>query len=163
MHDSITLDRNYTFTISNYSWGDLDVNWLRLMFRDGRICTPFIQLQLPIWFPELMYVNESGYDHIGLNNQKYEHKSFTKGGCIFAPSNMVGKGRQMHPNLVVEHIKKTNLIYIITGITEFPKILVRFVDGTKLINMYPACKISKKAHDSFFNLTSANSVVRSNI
>jgi hypothetical protein len=86
-------------------------------------------------------------------DRKYEHKSFTKGGCIFAPSNMVGSGRKIDEGIVNEHINNTKLTYIITDITEFPVIRVRFVDGKSLIKQYPNCKISKTKKAQFFDLT----------
>lgn len=145
----ITLDYTYTYTINNFGWGNLPQSVLVSLFRDGRTCAPFIQQQLPLWFDELKYVDESGYDHVA-GERKYEHKSFTKGGCIFAPSNMVGSGRSINEQVVHEHIVNTRLTYIITDITEFPIIRVRFVDGLKLITQYPNCKISKTKKKEFF-------------
>jgi hypothetical protein len=146
------LNRTYTYNVTNFVWGDLPQSVLVALFRDGRTCAPFIQQQLPIWFPELKYVDESGYDHVA-GDCKYEHKSFTKGGCIFAPSNMVGSGRKIDAGIVNEHINNTKLTYIITDITEFPVIRVRFVDGKSLIKQYPNCKISKTKKAQFFDLT----------
>ena len=146
------LDHTYTFKIENFAWGNLPESVLISLFRDGRTCAPFIQQQLPVWFNDLKYVDESGYDHTA-GDRKFEHKSFTKGGCIFAPSNMVGSGRKINEQVVYQHIVHTKLTYIITDITEFPTIRVRFVDGVTLFNQYPNCKISKTKKAQFFDLT----------
>ena len=149
---TMKLDHTYTVTIENFAFGNIDTNVLIALFRDGRTCAPFIQQHLPIWFDTLKYVDETGYDHVS-GERKFEHKSFTKGGCIFAPSNMVGSGRKINEAVVKQHIEDTKLTYIITDITEFPTIRIRFVDGNKLINKYPKCKINSGDKKSFFELT----------
>jgi len=148
---NIQLDTTYNMTIANFQFGDLSNDVLVNLFRDGRTCSPFIQMQLQVWFPDLKYVNQAGFDHVAITNgQKYEHKSFTKSGCNFAPSNMVGSGREVKPELVKEHIVKENLIYCVVDIVDFPGIRVRFEKGLDMIQKYGNCKIPFKDRESFF-------------
>jgi hypothetical protein len=146
----LEINKTYTFKIENFQFGDLTSDVLTLMFKDGRICSPFIQMQLQVWFPTLKYVNAAGFDHIAIDGQKFEHKSFTKGGCNFAPSSMVGSGRKVEPTLVMEHIVKENLKYCVVDIVNFPVIRVRFEMGLDMIQKYGKCKIPFKDRETFF-------------
>jgi hypothetical protein len=162
---TININKIYTFTIEQCSWGDLTRDDLNLLFRDGRACAPLIQLQLTKWFDCLDYVNGSGFDHMHKVDQTYfEHKCFTKGGCNFAPSFMVGSGRKIHDPVHASPADRKiydELIYIITDITEFPTIKVRFVAGKELRNLYPKQKIPRSAYREFFKLTPEKSAVTS--
>ena len=61
---------------------------------------------------------------------------------------MIGKGRSLDEEVAHAHAKEIK--YIITDITEFPKIVVRFVDGSDLLEKYPKCKIPFKHKEEFF-------------
>ena len=139
-----------TFVIpqDKLAWGDLTPTMIGMMMQDGRLASHFIERQLEIWYPWLTFVDEKGYDHVDQDGGRYDQKCFTKGGCFFAPSNMIGKGRSLDEEVAHAHAKEIK--YIITDITEFPKIVVRFVDGSDLLEKYPKCKIPFKHKEEFF-------------
>ena len=86
--------------------------------------------------------------------KKVEGKCYTKGGCNFAPSKMVGSSRKVKPDEVQKHIEENDLDYILMDIREFPVIRMRFVKGSELIKDHPNCKIgkSKKMSKKYFNV-----------
>ena len=111
------------------------------LFRDGRAVAPPIQLLLSIWFPELKFVDKVEHDYLHMDDEKirFEHKSFTSHGLLFAPSHMTGKGRTIEPERFRACAQKT--IYIICDVTSFPKINIVFKDGKELFDAYPKGKV----------------------
>ena len=91
------------------------------------------------------------YDLVDKNDPsiKYEVKTFTKGGCNFCPSNMLGQGRTFDNTVFVEKTKK--LIFCITSNIHFPEVKIKFIHGTDLINNYPNGKIPLGDLIKFFN------------
>ena len=71
-------------------------------------CNNFIERQLEIWYPWLTFVDEKGYDHVDQDGGRYDQKCFTKGGCFFAPSNMIGKGRSLDEEVAHIGIHRTS-------------------------------------------------------
>ena len=80
---------------------------------------------------------------------KYDQKTFTKNGCKYMPSNMIGEGRSFNQDIFEKKAKQ--LIYIIVSNVHFPEIMVRFVKGCDLIVDYPTGNIPFKDFDKFFN------------
>lgn len=145
----IDLNKTYQFEIENYSFGNLGANELNKLFQDGRFASPFLEIQLTKWFPELIHVpGNKPYDHIGKNGKLYDAKNFTKNGLKFKPSNMLGQGRTFIAEIA--HEKASNLIYICCDIVEFPKIRVKFVEGSELVEQYPNCEIAKTNREVFY-------------
>jgi hypothetical protein len=79
----------------------------------------------------------------------YDEKTFTKRGCNFCPSNMLGQGRAF--NREVFETKTKKLIFAIVSNVYFPNIKVRFITGEDMITKYPTGKIPFGHHDIFFS------------
>jgi hypothetical protein len=144
----IEYNKNYTFEVPA-SFGDLPASVLTEVLRDGRLASHFLERQLEVWFPELTFVNAKGYDHVRKGSDiLYDQKCFTKGGLGFAPSKMLGAGRKI--NIQEAHAHANTIDYIACDITEFPKVVVRFVKGSDLVNDYPTCKVTYNQREQFF-------------
>jgi hypothetical protein len=140
----------YNFDLSEkVQVGDIPKNELYELFTDGRVSSKFLERQISIWFPDLEFVDEDGYDHISKSSGiKWDVKGFTKGGATYAPSNMIGKGRKI---LIEEmHLHANTIGYIFTDIVDFPKIKVVFKDGKDLVTSYPDGRIKFSDRDIFF-------------
>ena len=152
----IELNKTYLKEIENFSFGDLTREELTILFRDGRTTSRFMEKLATKWFPELTNVDVKHYDHVDTEGNKFEMKGFTKspktgkGGCAFVPSSMLGKGRTIDLDELAEGISEHKLTYIITDIVNFPKVMVRFVDGKELLKTYPNGKIKLNERESFF-------------
>lgn len=146
----VEFDKIFPFDFTGQvQFGDLPLEEVYELYRDGRVSSKFLEHYIPIWFPELRYVDQKGYDHLDKSDMKYDLKGFTKGGAGYAPSNMVGAGRKI--NLVEMHAHANAINYIFSDITEFPKIRVIFKRGQDLVRDYPNGKIKPKQRDTLFN------------
>ena len=144
----IVYNKNYNFKI-NATFGDLPTSVLEKVLKDGRLATHFLERQLEVWFPELTCVNAKGYDHVRKGSDiLYDQKCFTKGGLGFAPSKMLGAGRKI--NIEEAHAHANTIDYIACDITEFPKVVVRFVKGSDLVEKYPTCKVKYNQREELF-------------
>ena len=140
---------NYDLT-GKVSFGDLSADKLYELFTDGRVASKFIEHHLPIWFPDLKFVDGQGFDHINtVNNRKFDLKGFTIRGACYAPSKMLGKGR----SITVEKVHETanEIDYIFSDISEFPKIRIIFKKGKDLIKLFPSTKIKYNQRDKLFS------------
>ena len=146
----ISKNKIYNFVVNNFSFGSLSSAELVSLFKDGRYSSPFMELMLTHWFPELRHVTGcKGYDHVDKNNQKYDAKNFTQtGGLKFMPSNQMGSGRKFCFETTRLHAQ--DLIYICCDIVDFPNIRVVFKDGADLLREYPAAKVSKTKREELF-------------
>ena len=126
---NIEIDKLYTFECVS-SFGSLSQERVNNLFRDGRMASGFLELQLEEWFPDLTFVDQKGYDHVDENGVKYDAKCFTKGGAKFCPSVMLGAGRKVNEEVLWKHA--TNMIYIFCDIVDFPKVSVIFKCGSDL-------------------------------
>ena len=90
------------------------------------------------------------YDFIDENfpETKYDEKTFTKNGCKFCPSNMLGQGRVFDREIFEEKTRK--LIFCIVSNVNFPNIKIRFVRGIELLQRYPNGIIPFREHDDLF-------------
>ena len=141
------------YEIQNISFGDLKQSEINEILTDGRLASHFLERQLCVWYPELTFVDGRGHDHVDNEGNLYDQKCFTKGGLNFAPSNMIGKGRFLNEELAHSHAK--TITYIACDIIDFPKIKVRFVEGSELLEDYPKCKVPFKDRNVFFGLDNA--------
>ena len=151
---AVAIPFNVTFldTISNYGFGNVPNNVCIRLLKDGRHFSAFIEAWLEQNYPSLKWIGGcKGHDleDIADENIKYEQKTFTKGGCKFMPSNMIGVGRKFDQTIFEEKTKK--LIFIIVSNIDFPNIKIKFVRGTDLLVNYPDGKIPLKDFDKFFN------------
>ena len=147
---TIELNKTYYKEIENFSFGELPKELLTALFKDGRTTSRFMEKLATMWFPELTNVDVKHYDHVDTEGNRFEMKGFTKGGCKFVPSSMLGKGRHIDLDELAEGISEHKLTYIITDIVNFPKVMVKFVDGKELLRTYPKGEIKFNERESFF-------------
>jgi len=151
--DQISVELNKTFThiIENYSFGNLSDETCKEMYKDGRVFSHVIERWIAENYPLTYIKGCKKYDFIDKNNPKilYDEKTFTKYGCNFCPSNMLGQGRLFNKEIFVE--KTNNLVFCIVSNTNFPEIKVRFIKGSELVIKYPEGKIPLADEIKFFD------------
>ena len=147
---SIELDKTFHHRIGKVSFGDLSEEEINKAYKDGRAFAPLIERWLPKHYLLIHVPGCKGHDFVDKIYQgtKYDEKTFTAGGCIFAPSSMIGKGRKV--NIPELQLKASKLIYCIVSNVDFPNIKVKFVRGSVLLRKYPKGNITPKHMDSFF-------------
>ena len=148
---NITYNTTYTHIIEDFSFGNVPKSIIMDTYKDGRPFSHFIEPWLAINYPLYHIKGCKKYDHVDINDEniKYDQKTFTKLGCKFMPSNMIGEGRSFNKEIFEEKAKQ--LIYIIVSNINFPEIKIRFVKGIDIIVDYPDGKIPLKDFDKFFN------------
>lgn len=139
----------FTDTIECISFGNLPHIKLREIFKDGRAFSHLIEPWLAINYPLTHVTGCKQYDFVDSENIKYDQKTFTKRGCNFMPSNMIGEGRTFNKEIFEEKTKQ--MMYIIVSNIHFPEIKIKFVKGIDLLVDYPNGKIPSKDFDKFFN------------
>ena len=147
----VSLNVTETYTIDNISFGDLPPDIVNEIFKDGRVFSHFIEKWLAYHYPLTHVSGCKDHDFIDLYhpNIKYDEKTFTKLGCHFCPSNMLGQGRVFNQEVFEE--KTTKMVFCIVSNLNFPEIKVKFVRGVDLLEKYPKGKIPLKDHIQFFN------------
>jgi hypothetical protein len=147
----IEYNNTYTHTITDFSFGNIPKSIIIQLYKDGRVFSHIIESWLATNYPLIHIKGCKKHDHIDNNNEniKYDQKTFTKGGCKFMPSNMIGEGRTFNKEIFEEKAKK--LIYIIVSNINFPEIKIKFVRGIDLIVDYPNGVIPLKDFNKFFN------------
>ena len=77
MH-TIEYNRTYEFDLTGkVSFGSLPIELLHTLFTDGRVASKFLEHHLPIWFPELEFVDAQGYDHVRTRDgRRFDLKGF---------------------------------------------------------------------------------------
>jgi hypothetical protein len=107
----ISFNLTYNHRIENTSFGNLPQSVIINIYKDGRAFSHFIEVWLAHNYPLNHVTGCKKHDHTDIHNEniKYEQKTFTKGGCCFYPSSMIGKGRKFDQVIFEETTK--NLIY----------------------------------------------------
>jgi hypothetical protein len=148
---SIELNKTFTHTIEDFSFGNLSKEYITEIFKDGRPFSYFIEKWLEQNYPLKHITGCKSYDFVDMNNNDilYDEKTFTRQGCNFCPSNMLGQGRKFNEEVFIE--KSNKLIFCIVSNINFPEIKIKFMKGSDLIKLYPKGKISLKEHIKFFN------------
>ncbi len=148
--NTIKYNITYVHKIENFSFGNLPESTMIEIYKDGRAFSHFIESWLAINYPLTHVKGCKDHDHTDIHNEniKYDQKTFTKQGCKFMPSNMIGTGRKLDKSVLAEKSKK--LIYIIVSNVNFPEIKVKFVKGTDLIASYPGGVVPSKDFVKFF-------------
>ena len=148
---TFSLNTTYLHTIEDYCFGNIPKHILINTFKDGRAFAHFIEPWLEINYPIIHITGCKTYDHIDAHNMdiKYEQKTFTKRGCKFMPSNMIGEGRKFNQEIFEQKAKQ--LIYIIISNIYFPEIKIKFITGVDLLITYPNGIIPLKDFHKFFN------------
>jgi len=147
----IIHNKTYSYTINDIRFGNLSQSTIYEIFKDGRAFSHLIEPWLEEILPLKHIKGCKSYDFTDMNDEeiKYDAKTFTRRGCYFVPSNMIGEGRTFNKKIFDEKAK--NLIYIIVSNVHFPEIKIKFVKGSELIKQYPKGKIGKNEFDKFFN------------
>ena len=148
---SVKLNKTFNHLIDNFAFGNLSKEICKEILKDGRPFSYFIEKWLEENYPLKHISGCKSYDFIDKNNKNifYDEKTFTKGGCRFCPSNMIGQGRKFDKTVFEEKTKK--LIYCIVSNIDFPNIKVKFIKGNELAYKYPDGKIPLKDFIEFFN------------
>ena len=148
---SVTLNKTFTHTITNYGFGNLPIETVDKILKDGRPFSHFIELWLEENYPIVWVEGCKSYDFKDKVYPEtiYDEKTFTKGGCAFCPSNMLGQGRSFNKEVFEEKAKK--LVYCVVSNIYFPKIKVKFMRGIELMKIYPKGKIPFSDHIKFFD------------
>ena len=143
-------EETYEFDLTGkVQFGDLSIDEVHELFRDGRVASKFIEKHVPLWFDKLVFVDKTGYDHIdSITDRKFDLKGFTKNGASYAPSTMLGAGRRIDKVKLHEHA--ISIDYIFSDITQFPKLKLRFVRGETLVETFPSGKIGSDQHSKIF-------------
>ena len=150
---TIEYKKVYTFNLRNKMvFGDLTEDEAIKVLSDGRPMSHLIEVQLTKWFPQLTHVRGcKDHDHVMQQNGrmvKLDAKNFTKRGCKFMPSSMIGTGRKFNQEQFNDSVK--NKDYIIVDITRLPKVHVMFQKGTDLAAAFPKGKITKSQRGLLF-------------
>ena len=148
---SVPLNTTFTYTFTNYGFGDLSEEECMNGYKDGRVFSHFIEIWLAGRFPIEHISGCKSYDFIDMHHPTtlYDEKTFTPAsGCIFCPSHMKGSGRKFDQEAFKS--KASKLIFCIVSNVYFPEIKIKFIRGNELIESYPNGKIPKKDHDKFF-------------
>ena len=148
---SVPLNQTFTHDIENASFGNLPKEVIFEIFKDGRPFSHFIEKWLEQHYPLNHIPGCKDHDFIDRNHTetRYDEKTFTRGGCKFCPSNMLGQGRKFDDEKFRE--KTVKLVFCIVSNIAFPRIKIRFVRGTDLIKVYPKGVIPLKDHVKFFD------------
>lgn len=155
MNTEINLDfsfnKRYEFTLRDIKFDILSEELIFEKFKDGRFFSHIIEKWLEKKFMNLTYVDKKGYDFVDArdNNVKYDEKTFTRRGCYYVPSKMLGAGRKKNISEFQEHAQKIN--YIIVDNIEFPKIQIVFISGNELLSTYPKGHIPINHRNIFFS------------
>ena len=151
MQSSIKYSTTFTHIIDTFSFGNLPQQHLIQTYKDGRAFSHFIEPWLSTNYPLTHITGCKKYDFIDNadENIKYDQKTFTKGGCKFMPSNMIGEGRTFNQEIFEEKAK--HLVYIIVSNVNFPEIKIKFVRGVDLMVDYPTGIIPSKDFVKFFD------------
>lgn len=143
----IVLNKLYTITIKNYSFGNLPINEINSLYKDGRVFSHFFEKYLPTLHQLTWQSGCRSWDLTDSDGKKYEQKTFTK-KCNFKRSKSIGIGRTHNQEEFENHVK--DIIYIIVDNQEFPKIQYKFITGTELIKAYPNGNIPAGDKKKFF-------------
>ena len=151
MSISIELNKTFIHEIESYTFGNLPDEMCKEIWKDGRPFSHFIEVWIGNNYPLTHIKGCKKYDFIDNNNPEilYDEKTFTKKGCSFCPSNMLGQGRKFDKEIFEEKTKK--LIFCIVSNIEFPTIKIRFIKGVELLIKYPNGKIPLKDYIKFFD------------
>lgn len=149
MH-TVEYNKTYEFDLTGrVQFGDLPIELIHRLFTDGRVASKFLEHHLPVWFPELEFVDAQGYDHVRTSDgRRFDLKGFTPRGACYAPSEMLGKGRKITVDVVHAHAREID--YVFSDITEFPRVRIVFKQGTDMVTEFPTTKIKKTERAKLF-------------
>jgi hypothetical protein len=145
----VIYDKTFTFDLTGKTvFGDLSESLINKLFKDGRVASSFIEQQICVWFPDLTFVGETGYDHVDKSGRPFDLKGFTTNGAKFQPSSMIGAGRSVDIDALTEHANSID--YVFSDITEFPIVRIVFKRGSELIQEFPNGNIKPRYRKYLF-------------
>jgi len=146
----VALNKTFSHTLSGYGFCGLPIEKVNEIYKDGRVFSHFIEHWLEQNYPLIHVDGCKDHDFTDVVNKEiiFDEKTFTRGGCKFMPSNMIGSGRTFNKEKFLE--KADRLIYCIVSNVYFPDIKIKFVPGHELIQKYPNGVIHANEHDIFF-------------
>ena len=149
-NDNITyeLNKTYTFELSNIAFDIVPPDKLNELFKDGRHASHILELWVVEKFKNIHPKNEKNHDFIDDCANYLEAKCFTRNGCKFMPSRMIGVSRKL--DLVEAHEVVKSNIYVLMNICDMPTIRIRFVKGKDLLKKYPKCVIAKSKSEEVY-------------
>lgn len=145
---------NYTYKYdlsqegNGVSLGAMSHDVVYSLFKDGRTASRILEQYLPMWFDDLTFVDQKGYDHVDKRGNKYDLKGFTVRGANFRPSSMLGAGRTFDVEEFQNHAKSID--YVFSDIAEFPKVNIVFKKGADLLEKFPTGKIKRSDQKELF-------------
>lgn len=144
------IGKVHRFHLKDISFDMLQEDRLIALFKDGRVFSHFIEVWADQQFSALSWVKDArGYDFVEeATGQKVDEKTFTKAGCRFCPSSMIGCGRHFDQKVFDAHAAE--LVYMLVDNTDFPNISVRFERGSSLATAYPKGTIPHRERDKLF-------------
>jgi hypothetical protein len=148
---SVVLNKTFTYTLKNLSFDNLNEAVVLNILKDGRPFSHFIEHWLETKYPLKHIPGCKEYDFLDshFSDTKYDEKTFTKSGCKFCPSSMLGTGRKFDQTVFEEKAK--NMIYIIVSNINLPEIKIKFISGSELLKSYPKGSISLSEYVKFFD------------
>ena len=152
MNTSIQLDKTFTHKLDSIVFDNLPSEIILEILKDGRPFSHFIEKWLEHNYPLDHITGCKKYDFVDRNysDTKYDEKTFTKRGCYYMPSNMLGQGRKFDKDVFESKTKE--LIFCIVSNINFPEIKIRFVQGINLLKKYPNGKIPIGEYENFFQV-----------
>ena len=152
MNTSVQLDKTFTHKLDSIVFDNLPSEIILEILKDGRPFSHFIEKWLEHNYPLDHITGCKKYDFVDRNysDTKYDEKTFTKRGCYYMPSNMLGQGRKFDKDVFESKTKE--LIFCIVSNINFPEIKIRFVQGIDLLKKYPNGKIPIGEYENFFQV-----------
>jgi hypothetical protein len=156
------LAATQTFKLGNIGFDSLSGETLLDVYRDGRAFSHFVEpwLAAKTWRDldtgapfTLTHVRGCKDHDFSVTTEAgqtllYDAKTFTKRGCKFMPSSMIGTGRKFDAEEFRSKVK--NMAYIVVDNVDFPAITVKFATGESLARLYPNGYIPVKDRVKFF-------------
>ena len=136
------------FNTKTIAFDNLSCETLLTMFKDGRVCSRFMEEWIDRNTNLTRVSGNKYYDFTDKKDKKYQQKLFTKYGCKFIPSSHQGTGRSFDEESFSKYA--TSQHFIITGVRDFPLVQFKLVSGKSLKDSYPKGIIEPKQYDSFF-------------
>lgn len=111
---NLELYKLYEIKIENIAFGNLRQNKLLEILSDGRVLSHLLEAKLEQDFDNLTHIKKcKSWDFEDSAGNKFDEKTFTKRGCKFMPSYMIGKGRKYNKDKFKKYLEEVNMsIYI---------------------------------------------------
>ena len=148
---SVPLNITHTHQLEGWALPGLTEQEVLDIYSDGRVFSHFIEKWLSKKYPLVHVTGCKKFDFYDAKYPSilYDEKTFTRYGCKFCPSNMLGQGRSFDKEKFVR--KSDRLIFCIVSSTNLPEVKVKFVRGSDLARDYPQGVIPSKDQIKFFD------------